>query len=819
MKSIGLRLRAPWLACGFSCLALNAFAQEAARDSETMDEVVVSARRSEEKLLDVPLAISVLTARDIEARDVRNLDDVAAATPGLQFSNLIGEFLPVPVIRGQAPVSIFGENNAAVFVDGAYVAGREGLNFAQLDLERIEVLKGPQTAAYGRNAFSGAINYVTARPSSELKGKVELVGGSDGRKEALGVISGPLLGETLTGRLAVMKDSFDGTYDNQVAGGPDIGGYEFETAQASLFWRPVDSFDALLSIYASNDQIASSAITPAVANCENRNVVDPAQSSRLQNFCGELPTINADSLFVPEQAIGEDRDLFRTNLNLAWRVGGGTLSSISGYTSLQQSYFLDAGRGRAGGETFAYVRQPVIPIPGVNPGFVGTFDSPLINMGPGDETREFSEELRFTSSADEPLRFSVGTYYYTTRAEARGSGVVATGELPGDFYAFCPCFAFGMAGRQAAIPGFGDAVFLPWFQNPNGDTISDVVARDEIKAWSLFGYVEYDFTDRWNARIEGRWVDEEKTLIDPRADTSVSDSWSFPTWRATLKWEPTDRVTIYSAISEARKSGGFDNANVAFQSNPSQTVLVETTFDEEKNLSFELGVKAMLAGGRIELNADAYTIKWTDIVIPQVLAEIDGQALVQPTGFDINAGDASVHGVEANIRAHVGDAWQFDLGAAWSDAQYDDVSLETFRLFPSYAPDGDISGNQILRHSEWQAAASGSYTREFGDWTFSGRADLAYRGKQFADASNQAIVPENTFLNAAFTLARGDVSLTLWGRNLLHEDAPTGAYREVLFSNYSPNAPIGGAGSFFPFSYNVNHPRLTTWGLTARWKF
>src|SRR5690606_19281914 len=125
---------------------------------------------------------------------------VAELTPGLSFFNAFGEFLPVPVIRGVVPTDIFGTNSAAVFVDGVYVSGREGLNFSQLDLERIEVVKGPQSALYGRDAFSGAINYVTRAPSDvfEAKGTAEL--GNRGKTKGILMASGPILGETLTGR-------------------------------------------------------------------------------------------------------------------------------------------------------------------------------------------------------------------------------------------------------------------------------------------------------------------------------------------------------------------------------------------------------------------------------------------------------------------------------------------------------------------------------------------------------------------------------------------------------------------------------------------
>ncbi|MBW7931176.1 MAG: Plug domain-containing protein, partial [Gammaproteobacteria bacterium] len=126
--------------------APGAFAQ----DDPRVQEIIVTARKKAESLRDVPVAITAFSAESIEEAGIRDLDDVAELTPGLSFFNAQGEFLAVPVIRGMAPTDIFGENNAAIFVDGIYVSGREGLNFSQLDVERIEVVKGPQSALYGR---------------------------------------------------------------------------------------------------------------------------------------------------------------------------------------------------------------------------------------------------------------------------------------------------------------------------------------------------------------------------------------------------------------------------------------------------------------------------------------------------------------------------------------------------------------------------------------------------------------------------------------------------------------------------------------------
>ena len=209
----------------------------AAQSELVVEQITVTARKKEETLHDVPLSITVLGSQMLEDARIQNLADVSAFTPGLSLFNPIGEFLPTPVIRGMAPTDIFGEPNAAVFLDGVFVAGREGLNFSYLDVERIEVVKGPQTALYGRNAFSGAINFITKRPTDEFDAKFDVMAGNDGRALGQLNVSGPIIGETLTGRLGLAYDNFDGSYTD-TTGGTDVGGYEYQTFTGGLNWRP-----------------------------------------------------------------------------------------------------------------------------------------------------------------------------------------------------------------------------------------------------------------------------------------------------------------------------------------------------------------------------------------------------------------------------------------------------------------------------------------------------------------------------------------------------------------------------------------------------
>ena len=233
-----------------------------------IEQITVTARKKEERLQEVPLSITAFSGQTLKDARIQNLSDLSAFTPGLSLFNPQGEFLPTPVIRGMAPTDIFGEPNAALFIDGVYVAGREGLNFSYLEVERIEVVKGPQTALYGRNAFSGAINFITKRPTDEFGSKVEVMAGNDGRTLGQFNLGGPIAGNTLTGRIGLAYDNFDGSYKD-TTGGSDVGGYKYQTLTGGLNWRPTDRLDILAQIYLSDDEITPSAVSSLTLNCEN----------------------------------------------------------------------------------------------------------------------------------------------------------------------------------------------------------------------------------------------------------------------------------------------------------------------------------------------------------------------------------------------------------------------------------------------------------------------------------------------------------------------------------------------------------------------
>jgi iron complex outermembrane receptor protein len=836
--------------------AQAAFAADAAAGSDTytLEEIVVTARKASERLLDVPLAITAFSSEEITQRGIANLDDIAAATPGLTFSNLQGEFLPTPIIRGFAPIDVRGENNAAIFVDGIYVSGREGLNFAQLDLERIEIVKGPQAALYGRNSFSGAINYVTAKPTDTFEGLAEMQYGSHNKVLAKASVSGPLIDGVLKGRAAVGYDSFDGSYNNQFKGvgaGSKIGGFTYETFNGSLVWTPTDRFEGEVGLYVSNDNPYNSAIKSVAANCEDTNSLLPNRNPtvfvKYINYCGTFQPVGRDGISVIPQATGEDRDLVRGHLSLKWTTDYGTFVSLTGYSKLDQSYYVDGSRGVGEGANFAVIKPPFTTIfpfgpggPPASAGSIGVFQTGLLQVGSGTQTKELSQELRFTSDPAKHFRYSVGVNYYDTKKEDHFSdGLFSTKALPADGTILCLSCRLAPGSTTLWYDPAGGAlpIFATYFDGTGGFDFRPI--NNETKAPSGFAYVDFDLTTALTLRIEGRYTSEKRSFGNTVTGLSGDKTFGLKNGRVTLDYKPAENWTVYGILGHAEKSGGFDAKTVQFV--PNVNVGVPGSFDPEQNDGVELGVKAELLDRRVSVDFDVYHYKWKDIAIPQVVTEVVNPAtgvltpIITPTAFNRNAGDATNQGAEFSVRARVTEYVTGSLGLSYIDAKYDNAKVDTFKNFPSLSPTGDVSGNELLRTSKFQVAASLGYkapVRANLDWYL--RGDLAYRDKQYADAANEAILPSNTTVNMQLGLQSDRWTLEFWVRNLTNEDGPTGAYRDICFTNAlcsgqffrtpSPNSstPAGTAGSstlFNGYRYTVTYPRLREFGLTYRWKF
>lgn len=533
MGSIALVVAAVLLAGGRPALAQEADGKGGARSSAAIQEIVVTARKREENLQEVPIAITAFDSSSIEALRINNLADVATLTPGLSFFNAFGENLPVPVIRGIVPTDIFGQNNAAVFVDGVYISGREGLNFSQLDVERIEVVKGPQSALYGRNAFSGAINYVTRPPSEDFEAKTTFEVGNRGKVKGQASVSGPIVGSSLLGKVAALYEDWDGSYDNALPEGNDVGGSRVRSFQGALRWLPVEALTVDFSYYHSNDDIDESANVALPTNCEDRTG-DSTETVRYQNFCGEVPDLEdipgqfgSEAIAKIAEATGENRELDRANLKVEWDLYElGTISALTGYSRTQQDSVSDFTRSLGYNQLFLYCEGAAYT-PGtpnncpVDSRADREFRTGVYDRELGGVTEDLSQELRFTSPGDQPFRYTLGGYAYSVNSKGYPGAILLTNPIPG-IATPIP----GQPGVGIGLPPFGvtegeptalligTAIFYDSFTPDGGiDPLSRQTSEGKTKGWALFSGADLDFTDQLTGRAELRYSQESQESI------------------------------------------------------------------------------------------------------------------------------------------------------------------------------------------------------------------------------------------------------------------------------------------------------------------
>ena len=234
-------------------------AQEARNDGG-LEEVVVTARRREEALQDIPLSITAFTAEDIERRSLQELEDIALFTPGFNFEDFGGSGYATPIIRGttQNRFSNVLEQNVAVFFDGVYLPRNYIVDLGFANVERIEVVKGPQSARYGRNAFMGAINYIPKGPTEEWQIDATATLGDGERYDGAVAISGAIVPEVLRMRVGVDYSEFDGSWDNthpfadisfDKGTNDTLGGWERTILNATLEFNPFEDMEISVSYY------------------------------------------------------------------------------------------------------------------------------------------------------------------------------------------------------------------------------------------------------------------------------------------------------------------------------------------------------------------------------------------------------------------------------------------------------------------------------------------------------------------------------------------------------------------------------------------
>lgn len=479
-------------------IALPGLAQETSEGDDataTLDKVIVTTRFKEETVQDIPASVTALNSEIIERAGVRNIEDVARLTPGLNYVSL-GSNFALPVIRGLS--TNVGESNVGMFVDGVYQGSRSGMDRPLADVERVEVIKGPQIALYGRNAFGGAINVITRAPSNEPSFNASATIGENGRLEGSAYVSGPIAKDTLFGRFGVSYAEHDGFYTNTLTG-EDLDPYEATYYSGALLWQvtPTLSFDLR-----GNYEDSSRGDRPGYFILNNDPVI---YNGRSQIYLGEVPAQTDGFAVTPG---GYDRESMLWSLTGKWEISDRMeLSSITSYSDLDGVLRADIDYSAA---DLNYQTQQV-------------------------EQEWFSQEFRLSVSGDS-FDWLAGLYY-SDQEQTDDNLQLVTNEA-----------------IENALPGS-----LRSSQLLNTET-SEVSAIFGSVTWRFAPNWSMDLAGRFFR--EEKNLDPYQSnpytgvVLTPNPDLAIEDEFFTPS--LAVSWDASDNVTFYGSVARGVKSGGFN---------------------------------------------------------------------------------------------------------------------------------------------------------------------------------------------------------------------------------------------------------------------
>ena len=769
-------------------------------DEMSLEEVIVTARKREENLQEVPLSVTAFNASTLQDYRMFSPEDIAAFTPGFSFVNSFGRDSDRPVVRGMS--NILGSPNASFFIDGVYVPGTISSTELQM-LERVEVIKGPQAALYGRATFSGAINYVTRRPTNDLEGQVTVTVAEHDTTNTNAYVSGPIVEDKLYFYLGAGFSEYGGEYNNTISGN-EVGGEETTTFTGKLLWTPNDAFEAALRVTTQkddDDHIALWLQGQEYNNCFDANASRPAARGY---YCGTVKTSDEVTLrtdFLPNPGI--ERDVMRTALNMDWELGNGwMLSSITGYQETETDRQIDVSYG--GYDAFS---------------FFNAFYSPTGQFWrvQEEEQETFSQELRLSSSADQRLRWSVGAYWYDSEFEQTVDDRIN------------PLTAFEAALDPAVSR-----------QEPNS-----FPEKRTVENFAIFGSVEFDFSESLTGTVEVRQAtDEIENIFYPfqpgQVEESFSEEFDSFTPRFTLTYLASDDLTVYGNIAKGNKPGGFNDSDSP-----------KVAYDEEEAWNYEVGVKARILDGRGTWNSSIYMIDWTDQQLTFNAQRPDGSL----TSFIDNVGETSVTGFETEVSMMITDNWDMTANYSYTNAEIDEyINIDQAILigcnpraddyFDCIQANGSVEGNQTPRSPKHQASLRTMYSIQMGQGEWFVGGDIRYEGSKFAQVHNFAETGSRTTVGAQAGYRTDRWEVSIWGKNLTDDDTAMDILRyidtkafasaggppcSVVSPAFNPAANCGaffawsgtniGGGSIIPRGFGITLPRGRQIGATIRFNF
>ncbi len=735
----------------------------AAAAADNVDDIVVTARKKSESLQAVPLSIKAFDAVEIKSARIENLADVAKLTPGLNYTPLFGAQNQLPIIRGAAQT--FGQLNVGVFLDGIYLSGKAGVDLALNDLQRIEVVKGPQSALYGRNTFAGAINYVTQRPSDKLTAYAEVTGGGEGLFKAQASVSGPI-SDTVRFRVGGFYKSFDGFYTSAIDGGR----VDFEKSYggtAVLELKPIEALTATFRVTYSNDDGGQ---PPSSVIRNNSALGTPSGGSASQQrnllYTGNVPSIPRNGVTVntrsvpglPGGSYGDREENTRASGTLEYNFGPVTATSLTSYSYRKAEYTFDGDNticDRTGGcPNFGFPFAPAIPL--------GKSDFALSsNTG---YYRDWSQELRIQSSGKQRFEWLVGGYYYNNHTLGTDRGITLPGTL--------------------AITDYTTAATN--YRYPR-----TLLTTDSISA---FGSATFHLTDTLGVTGELRYEHESQTFVQAPSNATgtvgstalfdLKQSFQFWTPRAIINYQATPDVLVYASYARGAKTGGFNTGLNVFAN--------QRAYFPEYSSNYEVGFKSELLDRVLRLNVAAYYTDWTDQQAACQNPISAGGSSTNRT-YVCNVAASKIYGVEADVLIRPSSWFQLAANYTFTHARYskfvDDSLAQTLTL--AGLPAVNFDGKYLPYVPQHKFVVSPKVTVPLGDKASAEfRADLQMQSKTYVRADNFQSFDGKATVDLRATLRYGGFSLQLFANNVFDDQTPVAGVRFFDSTNYSVSSPL-----------------------------
>jgi outer membrane receptor protein involved in Fe transport len=775
----------------FSLLSLATFAL--AQEQETgppvaqlqkktgdVEEVTVTARKKEESLQDVPISITALTAETLKARRINNAYDVAAFTPNFNFAPNLGRRLDAPTIRGQFGPLVGTEPNASFFVDGVFTAGSIS-STSTANLERVEVLRGPQSALFGRATFAGAVNYITRKPTDDFEGEINAEVGEDKRQEYGAWASGPIVEDQIYFFVGGNYDSWEGEWRNGLEEG-QANSATLAQPFSSFFWRfneprpgdppcPAGSRNAAGTTDPADGQLncapqvgdnskvggeetKTGTVKLLFTPFENLEITGKYERSEADDdhfvylFAPPLETNNCFNR-IPDP--GDPLGNIALDPNAGTRSPGwvcGSLTDASYKPSLNLPNFRRGVTVLPPSASLAEFPNGVYAPPAPFIGLEESLDRYLLDVvydvsdytftarySREDRDSEYVRDLE-RSYALGPAATGLFESYRNELREFDSWEFLVQSPVDGPIYWKLGYYYYD----------FEETAFQRDFTGFSRFALSEG-AGGTTRNTAWFGSIEWTITDKLTLSFDGRYAEDEIARVSPEFDfpdgsgqvQTIEAQETFYSFspRFIARYFVHEDLSTYFSLAQGNKPGGFNFAFFDGNVDPSEADNPNIEIDEEDAWTWEIGAKGTFFDGRLQANGAVFYIDWTNQAINEVACIDDIAGVCEPNNIVKNAGESEVIGAEVEASWFATEYLSFTLGYGYTDSELEEYVDDEFAVLQCpeecYEADangnltpqaqalraelGDVSGNKSPRAPEHNLNLSGLYMRPLNSTT------------------------------------------------------------------------------------------------------